>query len=77
MEDRIARENANSPWLDYDGASALLKAEFNVDKAPLTIRNKVYAGEIPYSVIAGTRMIHRDKLRAWALGGEPVEPTVA
>ena len=67
MKDQTASTH-NSPWLDYEGAAARLRAQYNVDFKARTIQNKVSAGEIPSHLIAGQRRINQDELDAWALG---------
>ena len=59
-----------SPWLDRYQASELLEREFNIRRAPRTIDNKCYRGDIPSEMIDGERRIHRDALREWARPGK-------
>lgn len=55
------------PWLDFEEASAHLKATYGVEIAAGTIENKVYEKDIPSTLVAGRRRIHRDRLDEWAL----------
>ena len=65
------------PWLDFEEASAHLLDTYGVEVAAGTIENKVYEKEIPSTLVAGRRRIHRDRLDEWALkddsngGSEP------
>ena len=58
---------SNTPWLNFEEASAHLKTTYGVDVAAGTIENKVYEQNIPSTLIAGRRRIHRERLDEWAL----------